>query len=117
MSATRLSCPSCAATLKTAQPLPPGKVVKCPKCGTAFRVPADEVVVPAPKSAGPRPPAPPRPRPAPDEPEERPAPRKAAGKPARPAGNPTLFWSLVAGRAARLVVRRGPGGHGGPRVL
>ncbi|MBY0525056.1 MAG: hypothetical protein K2R98_16745 [Gemmataceae bacterium] len=38
MPATAIVCPACAATLKTAAPLPAGKKVKCPKCAGAFAV-------------------------------------------------------------------------------
>src|SRR5947199_3201333 len=38
MSATKLTCPKCQATLRPAKPLPAGKRVKCPKCGARFAV-------------------------------------------------------------------------------
>ena len=38
MAGSRLTCPSCDATLKTAAPLPDGKKIKCPKCATLFTV-------------------------------------------------------------------------------
>jgi hypothetical protein len=39
MTATRLICPECNATLKPATPVPDGKRVKCPKCGAGFAAP------------------------------------------------------------------------------
>src|SRR5262245_5955983 len=41
MSATRLTCPACQATLRLAQAVPAGKQVKCPKCANLF-LPAAE---------------------------------------------------------------------------
>src|SRR5947207_2017826 len=43
--------PDCGVTLKTPNPVPPGKAVKCPKCGNPF-VPEPEVVE-EPAAAGP----------------------------------------------------------------
>jgi hypothetical protein len=37
-----VSCPLCRAILKSANPIPAGKKVKCPKCATAFEAPAME---------------------------------------------------------------------------
>lgn len=37
-----LTCPSCGSILKTKDPVPPGKKVKCPKCGTVFAAPPEE---------------------------------------------------------------------------
>jgi predicted Zn finger-like uncharacterized protein len=37
-----VTCPECRAILKSANPVPAGKKVKCPKCGTAFEAPAQE---------------------------------------------------------------------------
>lgn len=34
--AASYTCPSCRATLRTAQPVPAGKSIKCPKCGHGF---------------------------------------------------------------------------------
>jgi hypothetical protein len=53
MSVAKCACPSCHAALKFTPPLAPGKAVKCPKCGTGFRVPAE-----APAADAPRKPAP-----------------------------------------------------------
>jgi hypothetical protein len=36
MLASKIACPKCRAILKTNQPVPPGKNVKCPACGAAF---------------------------------------------------------------------------------
>jgi peroxiredoxin len=35
----RISCPECDAVLKSADDLPAGKVIRCPKCECSFRVP------------------------------------------------------------------------------
>jgi hypothetical protein len=79
----KIACPECGATLKSGNPMPAGKKVKCPKCGTGFTVPADgdgpapakaekEAIrskpakaAPAAKKAAPAPPPPPK-----DEDEE-----------------------------------------------
>jgi hypothetical protein len=45
MPVTKLTCPKCATVLKPAKPLPEGKKVKCPRCGTLF---AAEPAAPAP---------------------------------------------------------------------
>jgi phage FluMu protein Com len=37
-----ITCTHCGAVLKTKDPVPPGKKVKCPKCAQAFTVPEDE---------------------------------------------------------------------------
>ena len=37
----KIACPACDAVLKSSNPMPPGKKVKCPKCGEGFTVPAD----------------------------------------------------------------------------
>jgi hypothetical protein len=36
-----LTCPECGAVLRPAKPIPPGKSVKCPKCGAGFVAGAD----------------------------------------------------------------------------
>src|ERR1700687_3000523 len=36
----RISCPECDAVLKSAEHLPAGKAIRCPKCECSFRVPA-----------------------------------------------------------------------------
>ncbi len=36
MSAYTISCPHCQAALRSAKPVPPGKPVRCPKCGGSF---------------------------------------------------------------------------------
>jgi hypothetical protein len=63
------SCPDCHAVLKTANPIPAGKRIKCPKCNTVFAVPAEDA---RPKPAAavqgkPRPQAPPLRKPAPPD--------------------------------------------------
>jgi hypothetical protein len=40
MAVFKIACPECGATLKSANPMPEGKKVKCPKCGKGFAVPA-----------------------------------------------------------------------------
>jgi hypothetical protein len=42
MSATTLSCPECSATLKSGTPIPAGRKIQCPKCGTVFAAPAPD---------------------------------------------------------------------------
>lgn len=37
-----ITCTNCNAVLKTKDPIPPGKKVKCPKCNQPFVVPAEE---------------------------------------------------------------------------
>jgi hypothetical protein len=76
MAVSRISCPECDAVLKPAKPLPVGKKVKCPRCGSNFTVtgeaPADGA---APRKAEARPkPAPAKKKPAP----ARPAPKRPA---------------------------------------
>jgi predicted Zn finger-like uncharacterized protein len=48
--AERITCPDCKSVLKPAKPVPDGKKVKCPKCGTMFTTPGlvedDEVARP-----------------------------------------------------------------------
>jgi mono/diheme cytochrome c family protein len=44
----KLACPSCHVNLKVADTLPPGKVIKCPKCGKSFPVPDESVEFRAP---------------------------------------------------------------------
>jgi hypothetical protein len=117
MSAIRLTCSSCQASLKLAKALPAGKAVRCPKCGKPVRAPAEDedeadedteeaparkpAPRPAPKATRDRP----KPAPAPvedDEEEDReeeeeqeeaprarkPAPKAAAPKGARPRPKP-----------------------------
>ncbi|MBV9123042.1 MAG: phosphohydrolase, partial [Planctomycetes bacterium] len=36
------SCPECGAAIKSANPIPAGKKVKCPKCATVFPIPAKD---------------------------------------------------------------------------
>ena len=49
------TCPSCSAKLKLSSPVPAGKKIKCPKCGTSFAPPGE--------------PAPADPKVAPDQPK------------------------------------------------
>jgi hypothetical protein len=38
----KINCPDCGATLKSSNPMPAGKKVKCPKCGKGFEVRAED---------------------------------------------------------------------------
>jgi predicted Zn finger-like uncharacterized protein len=80
-----LACPACGVNLRVASATPAGKRVKCPKCGEAFPVPADD-----------------EPR---DEEEvaERPAPRKRRKKPKKAARNTALVLGLAIGGAVLLT--------------
>ena len=71
MMVSRLKCPDCNAVLKTATPMPVGKKVKCPKCGTTFAAAADDDEAPTK--------APPKKKPEPARP--------APAKPAKPAAD------------------------------
>jgi hypothetical protein len=42
MAVFKTTCPDCGAILKSSNPMPSGKKVKCPKCGKGFTVPEDE---------------------------------------------------------------------------
>jgi hypothetical protein len=54
MPVSKMSCPECDAVLRPAKPLPPGKNVKCPKCGATFVVPGEGEEVKKGKSAADR---------------------------------------------------------------
>jgi predicted Zn finger-like uncharacterized protein len=72
MPPVKITCPECEAVLKVSTP-PPGKKMKCPKCGEAFAVPRDASGVRAAAPAGGKK------KPAakkPDEPSRAPAPAK-----------------------------------------
>jgi hypothetical protein len=57
----KITCPECQTTLKSPNPIAPGKRVKCPKCGTGFTAPADTAEdEPAPAPAPKKKPAAPR---------------------------------------------------------
>lgn len=47
-----IKCTNCGAGLKTAQEIPPGKKVKCPKCNQPFVVQAEDEEKPADEPAG-----------------------------------------------------------------
>jgi predicted Zn finger-like uncharacterized protein len=49
-----LTCPECETTLRSKNPIPPGKKVKCPECGTSFNTPEEK---PAPEPEIPAAPA------------------------------------------------------------
>src|SRR5438034_5487153 len=80
MAVSRISCPECDAVLKPAKPVPVGKKVKCPRCGSTFTVTEE---VPA-DGAAPRK-AEARPKPAPAERRGVSPPVKKKPAPARPA--------------------------------
>src|SRR5439155_16155954 len=54
---TKLTCPACAARLKSATPLPAGKRIRCPRCGGRFPAPAAAIDPVAPEPTDSRPPA------------------------------------------------------------
>jgi hypothetical protein len=47
MPVSKLTCPNCEVVLRPSKPLKPGKKVNCPKCGTLFVVPGEEMHVTA----------------------------------------------------------------------
>ncbi len=60
MAVSKLTCPECKSVLKPTKPVPAGKAVKCPECGTRFTAGADAPEVPLKKpkvavSAAPKP--------------------------------------------------------------
>ncbi len=56
MPVDKLTCPHCEAVLRPSKPLEPGRKVSCPKCGTGFVVPGEEMdVLPAEPEAPPTP--------------------------------------------------------------
>jgi hypothetical protein len=54
MSVATFPCPQCKVVLKPTKPVPPGKKIKCPKCGHIFQTSATEAPAPA-SSAAPQP--------------------------------------------------------------
>src|SRR5260370_10337625 len=59
MPVAKLTCPHCEAVLRPSKPLKLGRRVTCPKCGTGFVVPGEEMdVVAAEPEAPPKPAAP-----------------------------------------------------------
>jgi predicted Zn finger-like uncharacterized protein len=46
MAVSKITCPECKTVLKPSKPVPAGKAVKCPECGTRFNVGADAPPVP-----------------------------------------------------------------------
>jgi len=77
------SCPDCQAELKTANPVPAGKKIKCPKCQAIFAAPAEDAEPkPAAAKGTPRPQAPSlRKPPVPDDDDNGDLPRPSARKP------------------------------------
>src|SRR5262249_20382336 len=100
----KLVCPSCDATLKVADTLAPGKMIRCPKCESAFPVPrangrAEALKAGAPRSRKAAPP--PAEEDDLDEEEyERPVPRKRRKKPKKAAGS---NLPLIIGGAVLLL--------------
>src|SRR5439155_21717620 len=43
MPVAKLTCPKCKSILRPAKPLPSGKTVKCPKCGTVFKAVEEQI--------------------------------------------------------------------------
>lgn len=76
----QVSCPKCAAPLRSSKPVPPGRLSKCPKCANVFRAPGKI------ETAALRPPTPQKPtvKPAPVKPpaDKPTAPTAASPKPA-----------------------------------
>src|SRR5450755_456592 len=54
MAVTKLTCPECKTVLKPAKPVPAGKTVKCPECGSRFTATEDapEIPLKKPKKPG-----------------------------------------------------------------
>ncbi|MFL5244173.1 MAG: MJ0042-type zinc finger domain-containing protein [Gemmataceae bacterium] len=106
----KLVCPSCGVSLKVADSLPAGKVVKCPRCGDSLRVPGDANGYRSSKPAGART----RKAAQPDydddldhddeEEEERPVKRKKFRKKKKPASRTPLIVGLVMGGAVLVGV-------------
>jgi S1-C subfamily serine protease len=46
MATSRFACTSCQAVIRSPQPLPVGKLVKCPRCGQVFAVPGEDEELP-----------------------------------------------------------------------
>jgi|GEM_PF-6668405 predicted Zn finger-like uncharacterized protein len=46
MAASKITCPECKTVLKASKPVPAGKAVKCPECGSRFTAGADAAEVP-----------------------------------------------------------------------
>jgi hypothetical protein len=98
MAVTRFTCPACHGVLRLANPVAPGKRIRCPKCAEVVIVPEPEeeealAIAPAPNTAAKAKSA----RPIPEERDEndedsaRPRQRRRARK----KGNQVLLWSLV----------------------
>jgi hypothetical protein len=64
-----VTCPECESTLKSNKPIPQGKKIKCPECGTSFTTPEDK----------------PEPAPMPKKPAKKPATPAAGAKPRKSA--------------------------------
>jgi len=99
----KLACPSCETTLKVADSLPAGKMIRCPRCEAAFPVPGAKRRSPSREAVAARPR---RPAPPPEEDEDldeevarRPVARKRRKKRKQAASN----LSLIIGGAVLLV--------------
>jgi mono/diheme cytochrome c family protein len=97
----KLACPSCGVGLKVVDSIQEGKRIKCPKCGTPFSVPGDEVEATVRAASGPRT----RTAPEPDEDLDEPVPqRPRARKKIRKKHNSSGLVLLIAGLAAAAVL-------------
>jgi mono/diheme cytochrome c family protein len=106
----RTICPSCEVGLKVADTLAAGKMIKCPKCGSGFRLSFIEDEPAAPKAAQnrlrkrvPRPAPPPEEETFDDEVDEpRPVRKKLRRKKKKPASNTLLIVGLILGAVLLL---------------
>jgi hypothetical protein len=125
MSTITVRCPECQALLKLPASLPPGKLIRCPKCQITFapaaaEEAAEEVAI-QPAAARPKAAVPPRKplrdlvdeegvarptrwaRKESEEDEDDWPSRSAVRRRKQAAGNPVLLWSLVGGGALLLI--------------
>jgi hypothetical protein len=114
MSNHKLTCPTCAARLKSARPLPAGQSIKCPKCCARFPASAAASNHPAPQSPDPGPPRPPSQNPevrdaihGPGGPNSPAAPQEPLQERERKEGNPARNRRFVVGAAVVFLVALG----------
>src|ERR1700676_725710 len=105
---TKLTCPSCAATLTSAHAVPAGKIIHCPKCGTAFAAPTAKQPPSSPKLAHTQPAPSSSPKlqvhTDPGEPHQS---RTPLQEPAPREGPPALFWALAGGGVGLMLIAIG----------